>query len=179
MGITESLLLSLMLLTSDLVIDKNAPYWSDKGWRVLAYDDEDTCDIGIENMQGQYMTIGFYPKTDGLIFMVTNANATSLADGDKVKLTVAILESGEISNIWEDKEFVVRNNELKGVLFVSYDLDTSLLEGISKGELLAVISPQGKAVATFRLDNATPAVEKLRTCAFEMGELNPNDPFLP
>lgn len=58
-------------------------------------------------------------------------------------------------------------------------MDITLLDALAAGEIIGVLSPQKKSVAGFSLDNAKQAVEILRKCSFEMGELNPDDPFLP
>jgi hypothetical protein len=166
-------------LASNVVIDKNEPYWSQDGWRVFAYDTEDMCDIGVTNENDQYMTIGYSAKKNAIAFMVSNSAVTSLIDGQKVKLTVAVIKKEEIIGGWEDLQFTAKKSEEKGALLVTFDIGEELLDAMSDGEIIGVMSPQKKAVAKFDLQNAHQAVDKLRKCAFEMGELNPDDPFLP
>jgi hypothetical protein len=177
--ITGQMLIYAMALSPNVVIDKNEPYWSQNGWRVFAYDAEDMCDIGVSNENDQYMTVGYSAKENVISFMVTNAAATSLVEGQKVNLTVVVLKGEEISRNWDSKQFTVKKSDQKGALFVSLDMDTGLLDALSDGEIIGVMSPQKKAVAGFSLENAKSAIDKLRKCSFEMGELNPDDPFLP
>jgi hypothetical protein len=179
MSTAGQLLISVLALTTNIVVDKNEPYWSQDGWRVFAYDAEDMCDIGISNENNQYMTVGYLAKENAMTLMVSNAAATSLADGQKVKLTIVVLKAEQVSKEWDNKQFTVKKSNQKGSMFVSFDMDVALLDALSDGEIMAVMSPQKKTVAAFRLDNAKQAIENLRKCSFEMGELNPDDPFLP
>lgn len=96
MSVAEQLLIAFLAITPNVVIDKNEPYWSQDGWSVYAYDAENMCDIGVANEKGQYMTIGCVAKENAMTFAVSNAAATSLTEGQKVKLTVAILGRGLI-----------------------------------------------------------------------------------
>jgi hypothetical protein len=182
--IAAQMLISLMAFTGNVVIDKNQPYWSANGWRIFAYDAENMCDIGVTNANDQYMTVGYSAKRNGVTFMVTNSAATSLIEGQTVNLTVAVFKDEEIFKIWESIKFTVKKSDpkgtfQKGTMFVSFDMDVSFLEALSDGELMGVVSPQSKPVAVFSLDNAKEAIDRLRRCSFEMGELNPEDPFLP
>jgi hypothetical protein len=179
MTIGEQMLIYAMVLMPNVVIDKNQPYWEQDGWRVFAYDAEDMCDIGVTNQNNQYMTVGYSAKENLISFMVTNAAATSLTDGQKINLTVVVLKGEEISRNWDSQQFTVKKSDQKGMLFVSFDMDVGLLDALSDGEVIGVMSPQKKAVAGFSLENAKPAIDSLRKCSFEMGELNPDDPFLP
>ncbi len=179
MNIMGQLFISVVALTQNVVIDKNDPYWSQDGWRVFAYDTEDMCDIGVGNEGNQYMTVGYSVKANAMTFMVTNAASTSLVEGQKVRLDVITLKGEEVSKIWENKQFAVKKSNPNGTMFVSFDMDITLLDAISGGDIIAVMSPQKKVVAAFKLENAEQAVKNLRKCSFEMGELNPDDPFLP
>jgi hypothetical protein len=173
------MLIYSMALVSNVVIDKSQPYWEQDGWRVFAYDAEDMCDIGVTNENDQYMTVGYSAKENAISFMVTNAAATSLSEGQKVNLTVVVLKGEEISRQWDNQQFTAKKSDQKGALFVSFDMDVGLLDALSDGDIIGVMSPQKKAVAGFSLENAKQAIESLRKCSFEMGELNPDDPFLP
>jgi uncharacterized membrane protein len=161
MSTAGQLLISVLALTTNVVVDKNEPYWSQDGWLVFAYDAEDMCDIGISNENNQYMTVGYLAKENAMTFMVSNAAATSLADGQKVKLTVVVLKAEQVSKEWDNKQFTVKKSNQKGSMFVSFDMDVALLDALSDGEIMAVMSPQKKTVAAFRLDNAKQAIENL------------------
>jgi hypothetical protein len=177
--IAGQLLVYVMALTSNVVWDKNEPYWSQDGWSVYAYDAEDMCDIGVGNENDQYMTIGYLAKLNAMTFMVSNSAATSMKEGQKVNLSIVVLKAEQLSRIWDSKKFTVKKSDQKGTLFVTFNMDVGLLDALAEGDTIAIMSPQKKAVAGFSLENAKQAIESLKKCSFEMGELNPDDPFLP
>jgi len=180
MILSISMALAMMIAeNNDVQIDRKKPYWSEEGWTVYAYPNEESCDIGVENTRDQYMSIGYSAKKDAMSLIVTNKAATSLVDGQTVKLSLATLIGKKANATWSNISFQARRIDGRGIALSTSDLSTKFLSEIAEAEVLGLFSSNNKIVAGFSLNGSARAVDALRECSYKMGSLNPDDPFLP
>ena len=181
------LLFAACLLGSDAMAqtaehhNDHPKYWSSEGWDVYAYDDEDMCEAAAETVSGEHFTFAYLPRSASYSFILTNANATSLRDGQSVRLMVAFIRQGEVNLDWGEQTFNVRHTG-GTVAFTSPLLRSPIDRDMALSDQLGLFrySTNGELllVAGISLDRSAEAIEHMRQCAFEAAELNPDDPFL-
>lgn len=108
----------------------------------------------------------------------TNSKATSLKEGDKVKLLVAFkYPNGDYDEDWGVGEFDVNVASQGSRFFSSPIYNVQMLEDFGRARLVGFFVGD-EVVSSFPLEGSAAAIKELRKCAFEMVGLNPLDPFL-
>lgn len=160
---------------------KGSVFWSGLGWTVYSYPDENMCEVSAQTKNDEDFTLSFFPKYHGFIFIMTNTNATSLNDGQKVDLSIQFVKSGKIDQGWGQRQFNVAKLNGK-VTFTSPLLPIPLDEDFATSEAMGIATTSStgtfKPVAAINLSGSGSAIVKLRTCALQAAKLNPKDPFV-
>lgn len=127
-----------------------------------------------------FLHIGFDPVTNTVAVGVTDPNATSLKEGQEIKLHVFFFGANTVDDGWGLWDFTVgKDDDGRPMMLGAFDA-RDMLRDIARSESIAfsIDAEAKRPVGLFPLKGSAAAVAALRQCSFEAAGLNPNDPFL-
>lgn len=129
---------------------------------------------------GDLFVVGYNPIQDRAAIIITDADATSLNEGDEVALYVIFLAGKKLNEDWGATIFNVLKHNGVSQMLGGFE-GRRMIGDIARNDTI-VFSIDGttdRMVGAYKLAGSRAAMESLRRCAFELQGLNPNDPFLP
>jgi len=128
---------------------------------------------------GDILYIAYDAETNLAVVSVSDPDATSLKDGQEVKLHVIFIGNERLDTGWGVRDFKVFKEDSSIMMMGSFDA-RDMLRDVARNDIIA-LSIDGTAerlVGAYNLDGSSAAIDALRRCSFEVKGLNPNDPFL-
>lgn len=123
------------------------------------------------------LSLVFDAKDQDALIMFSNTKATSITNGQKVDLGIAVLmPDGSVDDGWGEKPFTAKVIDGK-IYFSSAILSKEILTDFAKASALAFFYKEN-VVSSFPMKDSALAIKELRKCAFNHAGLNPDDPFL-
>lgn len=129
-------------------------------------------------VDGMATSVIYDAKSGEVVLWLENAKATSVADGQTVKLDITFTKGSGVDNGWGEREFTVKVDDDGTRSFMSKAFTTEMLDDFAKQEYL-LIDYDHKLVSGAKLDHSAVMVAKLRECSVKAAGLNADDPFLP
>ena len=119
----------------------------------------------------------YVPTVGKAIFSFSNSKATSLKDGEKVKLVIHF-NNGKVIRSYSNVTFTANVlGDYESRFLISEPIDKAILDDIA-ASISVGIAYEGKAVSAYDLTGSASAVAAMRKCALEATGLNAADPFL-
>jgi hypothetical protein len=146
-------------------------------WRVSTFPISHTC-IGTMALGDIATSIEYNAKTGHIVLYLANKNATSVAEDQKVKLTVTFTTGDRADHGWGDSDFTAHVNDDGSRLFVSEPFNVQMLDDVARQDYLILLNGD-KLVSGAKLDKSAEMVAMLRQCSLKAAGLNENDPFIP
>lgn len=149
----------------------------DNGWRIMS--ESDQCVAMRYYDDGDILYINYQPKQNSTTVLITDADSTSLEDGQQIKLHPVFVGNGKVDDGWGAWNFTVSKGDRFISMFASFSA-RDMLADIAKNDTIAfsIDGTPDRLVGAYRLDGSAAAMATLRRCAFEVSGLNPDDPFL-
>ena len=148
------------------------------GWRVEI--EGGACFASTLYKNSDLFVVGYNPVDDRAAIMITDADATSLNEGDEVSLYVMFFTGRKLNEDWGTNIFSVLKHNGVSQMLGGFE-GRRMIGDIARNDTI-VFSIDGttdRVVGAYKLDGSGAAMKSLRRCAFELHGLNPNDPFLP
>ena len=125
------------------------------------------------------MAVEYNAQNAHVILYLGNENATSVKDGQTIKLSLIFTRDEHTDDGWGEQEFTAHANEDGSRLFDSSGwFKPEMLDDIAKNDYFMALY-NGKLVSGAKLNNSAAVVAQLRECSVKAANLNPKDPFLP
>jgi hypothetical protein len=116
-------------------------------------------------------------KSGHVLLRLINDNATSIADGQTVKLRIVFTTGNRLDDGWGEQDFTIFVSNGTRVLNSGW-FNTEMLDDFAKNDYFIAEFGE-KLVSGAKLTDSAAMIAKLRKCSVEAAGLNPKDPFVP
>ena len=146
-------------------------------WHVSRYTNKPGC-YALMALGDMATGVDYDAKTGGVQLVLFNEKATSVADGQKLKLKIVFTTGEDIDQGWGEQDFTSAVGENGSRMFYSSPFNKQMLDDLAKQEYL-IVQYRGRMVSGAKLEQSAAMVAKLKQCSIEAAGLNKDDPFLP
>ena len=170
-------LLSCPAAAAEVAPAKSGDYATVGLWHVSKYTRKPAC-FALMALGDIATGVQYDAKTGGVQLVLFNENATSVADGQKLKLKIIFTTGKQIDEGWGEREFTSAVGESGSRMFYSEPFTKQMLDDLAKQDYLLVQNGE-RLVSGAKLEQSAAMVAKLKQCSIEAAGLNKDDPFLP
>lgn len=148
------------------------------GWQIRTTDENCFATRVYEN--DDHLVITYDPTEDKVMMSISDPDATSLRAGQTVDLHVIFVSPSVLDDGWGVKKFTVAKHENGLSQMIGVFEGRVMLNDLSRYDVIAfsIDGTANRMVGSYSLDGSAKAMSALKTCAFAMYGLNPNDPFI-
>jgi hypothetical protein len=149
------------------------------GWTIGQTAENDYCALLRQYDDNTYFGILFDARNQVVMISLENEFATSLNNGENVRLDMIIFTSvgNSTGDGWDGLSYSVSVDEDGSRRFISERLNPEVLDDLARHSNVGWMY-RGNVVQSLALDGSARAIEALRDCSFEVAGLNRRDPFL-